>query len=623
MYALGNNHAVDGETPMLLDMETMGIKSLASDDSQSPFSRRRSARLSARYEYLATRTETQSAITSDALLAQAIHEELKEIDRVIYDCTKQNEKSDLNVSASIDIGESDTIQEPVSPRATSPNTVYSTWKIWEELLPAVSGSKLVTESEEDEDMEQDQFALVPYVPSSLESLSPDSLDDILQDDLTGAKRNVLDITATHKCVALSTASPKLPSSDCRDTPKTATDASNYKKPDFTSDGLLPDGQTGEVMQLEYYGHHDELLDAEAFSSGGSSPGHQDVDEQLAVILDSEASPDQVIDMAQQVSRSESNEILDVGDGIKEDDQLAAVHDRNTEKDSESVDNLHDNEDLLRKSITIAAGRIRSRTRVSDETMLLKDFLSRTQARRAASQSTEPSTPAAKSPPRKRSTRKPLHPLNANSPSSTKSGGLVAESESPARTTDENVPAEEALDKPIADLASQRRSTRTRPVVSTKTPLSVPSFIPLRRADRADSVILQKSANQELSIATRANTRRNKGRARLPKMMLVELAKLAKLAEREDSQIVKQDDDGVFHGQRAAIKFVRWDESQLVQYQEAPVDTDEGNDTRPIPKMRRLRGLGATNGTPAPKRVSRALLTPASLNRVTKPKAVSK
>ena len=54
--------------------------------------------------------------------------------------------------------------------------------------------------------------------------------------------------------------------------------------------------------------------------------------------------------------------------------------------------------------------------------------------------------------------------------------------------------------------------------------------------------------------------------------------------------------------RENCKSVGWDE-KLVYYQgakEATVEEEEKEEKRP--KVRRLRGLGASNGTPAPKRV---------------------
>ena len=608
--ALKDECAFDEETPMLLNMEAIGIKSLACDQSQSPFSRRRSARLSARYSPQMIETEAQSAITLDASVGQAVHEGLEELGRAGHDFIEQDEKNACGRSMPSDACERDTCSKRESSRGTTPNTVLVTWESSRALPPAVSDSKTVAILNNNRNLEQNHFTHPPPLPTSLDLVSLEPLDDSSQEAPVGAQHNDLGT------IAPSTASPKLPFSHYKCPSEPALCASDSKKPDLSTDDPLPNEKIKEPEHAIYDDRQDELLDGETFGSDRSSPHHKDQDKKLQAISDDEARLSQTIDMVQQVSHSMLDEILDAGDGISKDDRAAALNDSNAQKDTGSDGNLHDNnEDMLEESIDVEASRLRPRTRVSDETVMLKEFLSRAQARRAASQPTEPPKSPSRSL-RKRSKRSPLQQLDTNSPSPTKPKGPLVGLAALPESANNNVHVEEDLGKSIADLASQRRSTRTRLATPNKTPLNVPSLIPLRRTDGTDPVVLQKSANQELSIVTRANTRRNKGRARLPKMMLVELAQLAEKA-------VEQDDDSIPHRQQSTIKFVRWDENRLVQYQEAPIDIDEGNKTRTAPKVRRLRGLGATNETPAPKRVSQALLTPAASSRVTKLKAASK
>ena len=616
--ALENSHVVDNGTPALLDTGILDIKGLASDDGQSPLSRRRSAKISACFEPVATGTEDQSTLTSDASLVGTVQEDLEKTSRSVHDCVGQDEKGSHRLSMSIDVHKRDTVQESEDPGDASINTVPSAREKLREWPLEASDSNIMIMPEGDMDMPQSHSPYLPPSPRLLESMSSVRPEES-QNVLNGVCRNTFGTFVPHTTCVLSIESAESPFSDCRNTLKTVLDISDHDNSEVTSGGPLHDDRTDELPQVIYKDDDDELLDTEASNSGGSLPAHEDLDKESVTVLDGETSPDQIIDTFQQIPHTTSDEILDAGVATSEDSQLAAINDCNTDEESKSVGSLHGNDEgMLEENIDVKASHIRPRTRVSDETVMLKDFLSRAHARRAASRTAELSKPINKSP-RKRSKRMPLQKLDTNSPSPTKPEGLVVKSGSLPEPIDENVHAEKDLGKANVDPVSQRRSTRTRLVAPAKAQSSVPSLIPLRRADGTDPVILQKSANQELSIVTRANTRRNKGRARLPKLMIAELAQLS---EKEGSQVAEQENGSVLYKQETGIKSVRWDENQLVRFQEAPIDTDEVNEIRPAPKMRRLRGLGATNGTPAPKRVSQALLTPTASRRVTRPKAAS-
>ena len=234
-------------------------------------------------------------------------------------------------------------------------------------------------------------------------------------------------------------------------------------------------------------------------------------------------------------------------------------------------------------------KTRSGTRFSDDTSMLKDFLNRAQARKALQKPTlsAPDAPMTRHSPR-RSPRKTHGPQAGQASSPQKLQNIADRPGTPPGT-----PKTEALDSDegeevTAEPASCRRSTRTRLPAPSKAPPGAPSFIPVRRADGTDPVILQKSQAQELAVSTRANTRRNKGQSKPPLLALQDLP-----TESADVAITTK--------QRAErAKSVAWAE-RLASYKDARADGDDGEEKRP--KVRRLRGLGAVNGTPAAKRTT--------------------
>lgn len=200
--------------------------------------------------------------------------------------------------------------------------------------------------------------------------------------------------------------------------------------------------------------------------------------------------------------------------------------------------------------------------------------------------------------------------------------------------------EQASTEPADDTAlkTSRRSSRTRksrlPAPASTQPAG-PSKIAVRRADGGEPVVLKKSDVQELSQLTRTNTRKNKQGAFA---VHVRLLKLSKEMSRRAS-----DDDANSEASVVQVpgkKYVRWDE-QLAYFQEgtdtvanmlaeaeslatpdelslpaaaapkskikAPKPKEKKAASTSTPKIRRVRGLGTTNGTPG-----KGLLNPASL-----------
>ena len=253
-------------------------------------------------------------------------------------------------------------------------------------------------------------------------------------------------------------------------------------------------------------------------------------------------------------------------------------------------------------------KTRSGARFSDDTNMLKDFLSRAQARKLVKEimlapGSDANAGAAATSPR-RSQRNALATLDSNSPSPHKPRELANDPGTPPSKPRRKEVHREGKDEWTAQGSPVRRSTRKRLPAPAKTGTGAPRFIPVRRTDGTDPVVLQKSVAQELALVTQTNTRRNKGQSRPPAVILKSLP----------VEIVEEGTKGG-HALRNC-KSVGWDR-KLVYYQDGVdsiVDLESKTEEK-RPKARRLRGLGAGNGTPAPKRKTADVLssngTPAS------------
>ena len=235
-------------------------------------------------------------------------------------------------------------------------------------------------------------------------------------------------------------------------------------------------------------------------------------------------------------------------------------------------------------------RTRSRARFSDDTNMLKEFLNRAQAKKAAKPQEE-AIIAFHGQILRRSPRKVLGQLDRNSPSPSKPRDSTPKPGSP--------PAQNLLDLLNSDeddgelrqeLKSRHRTTHTCPSVpTTQCP---PTSIPVRRPDGSEPIVLLKSAAQELAITTRANTRRNKGSSKLPKLVLESLM----AAVVEIPPVIKNDP--------RSTKSVGWDKN-LVYFRES-VGKKEGKKEKEgkakvKSKAKSHKALGATNDSPAPKK----------------------
>lgn len=257
-----------------------------------------------------------------------------------------------------------------------------------------------------------------------------------------------------------------------------------------------------------------------------------------------------------------------------------------------------------------AGRLtRSTPRFSDDTNLLKDFLSRAQAKKAAKE--DQSNVSARMILPRLSPRAALADVTLSPPQLTELASRPGpspvkqqdaleghgdndddvddneeeEGEKGKDEGDNGEVGEEKLDGAAIVIGSCRRSTRTRFFTPAKT--AVITRIPLRRADGTEPIVLQRSEAQALALATRNNTRRNKGQSKPPKLRLKIIP-----AEAADEVTIAPS-----RAERGKGKAVGWDE-KLVHYLD-PLEWQEGNERGK--RVRRLRQLGAVNGTPARKK----------------------
>ena len=626
------NHIMSGNTE-LANLQLLTPGSLASDATRSPFSTRRRLRPLVYEEAVALGTKELAVPVSNTPLAQTIHRESEDssplsnrfinqdghtasLSLTLTKSTERGLNDDLNSSGAVFVEAHLPDQEAQQEAAVTESDLElrnmssdngcadqiesaqlaSTPDILQPLLHSISHKtfkEISTTSLPDDSLTPAPQLSIEPISSSPEQLTARSLD-------------LFHVTAHAPCVT-SPASHVIPQ-----------DALEEKSFGFKANNPALSNDADEDLRQASIDNDDKSIIMASSAGDDNSSNDKGTGNESLAMDESEATSIQAPSEKQQFTTQSADNVRDSEDAASKDDQFTVANHVPTNPGGQ-ISNEVDGDDgeSLQGSKESMSTRTRSRVRISDETVMLKDFLNRAQARRAAAKLTKTPVSPPGSPPGKHRYRKALQPLDTNSPSPTKASGPGDDPDSPSKVLDEDVHLTEDLSKPISEPTSQRRSARTRLITPAKSPVGAPSLIPLRRPDGTDHVVLPKSANQELSIVTRANTRRNKGRARLPKVMLPELA------EKHSHGMGDQDGEGVVHGQRSVTKSVHWDEERLVQYQEAAMAASEGNEGKRVPRMRRLKGLGATNGTPAPKRVARDLLAPTPLSKIQKPKAVAK
>lgn len=166
--------------------------------------------------------------------------------------------------------------------------------------------------------------------------------------------------------------------------------------------------------------------------------------------------------------------------------------------------------------------------------------------------------------------------------------------------------------------SIRRSGRTR--LPVKATVAAPSFIPVRRLgqDGDSTVTLRRNDDKEFVALTKVNTRKNKGTALLPVVLLARLAEDKENPASRQRALKEAFDEKNSKQKGKKAKSVVWAE-ELARYQTADGGEKAVTFEKEVEKensveekkaavkvgMRNKMGLGmAANGTPAPKRKMR-------------------
>ncbi|KKZ61889.1 hypothetical protein EMCG_03588 [[Emmonsia] crescens] len=253
-------------------------------------------------------------------------------------------------------------------------------------------------------------------------------------------------------------------------------------------------------------------------------------------------------------------------------------------------------------LAIPTSRLLFPTLEGDDADFITDFLSQAQAKRAAAKSAMPSNesenaswedPAPSPTPR---ARRVLEDLDKNSPSSPRQQVSSSKPRQPPVSPSPKTPPaidpeqgeieqeeqgqeirEETEDQQQPRVATPwRRSTRKNFSRTQRHTPTVPNHIPVRRSNGTEFVFLQRSEEQQLSLTTKANTRRNKGDAQFPCFVLQAI----NAKEYDPSGNSNGDTGGPASPRKSPrkririVKKVMWDEEHLVQYEGETYENEE-------------------------------------------------
>ncbi|KAJ5345917.1 hypothetical protein N7452_003921 [Penicillium brevicompactum] len=221
----------------------------------------------------------------------------------------------------------------------------------------------------------------------------------------------------------------------------------------------------------------------------------------------------------------------------------------------------------------------------EDAELLNDFLSRAKAKRAAKAShpedaepTEVSSSTEESPEVERSTprsRRVLEDLNTNSPSPVKVQLSPSKHDVKLVPVDaeeqEQIIHKEIMEEPAPASPACRRSSRTK---GPSAP-SVRNTIALRRAKGTEFIFLQRTDSQQLALATKRNTRLNKGKSVTPMVALEALAQ--ELSEESAQAGTDEHESPPREASSTKRKQVSWNEERMAEYEEYKEVIDEFED----------------------------------------------
>ncbi|KAJ5762223.1 uncharacterized protein N7511_005605 [Penicillium nucicola] len=249
----------------------------------------------------------------------------------------------------------------------------------------------------------------------------------------------------------------------------------------------------------------------------------------------------------------------------------------------------------------------------EDAELLNDFLSRAKAKRAAKaaqtdvevteESSSPEEPEIEcSTPR---SRRALEELTTNSPSPIKLQISPSKFDfARAEAQDEVVKGLQEETAPASPAC--RRSTRAK-APSTSVP-AVRNTIALRRAKGTEFIFLQRTEAQEVALATKRNTRLNKGKSVFPQVALEALAQQSEELEADDKH-VRSDHKGP-SSRSTKRKQVSWNEERMAEYEEYKDFTDDQEEegercTSDVGATPRRSGKRSEKNTAASERSSRS------------------
>ncbi|QSS49316.1 hypothetical protein I7I53_09633 [Histoplasma capsulatum var. duboisii H88] len=255
-------------------------------------------------------------------------------------------------------------------------------------------------------------------------------------------------------------------------------------------------------------------------------------------------------------------------------------------------------------LSIPPSRLLFPTLEGDDADFITDFLSQAQAKRAAAKSVLPSkgletavwesqgrspTPRA---------RKILEDIDKNSPTSLrqqvspsklrqistspspKSSAANHELEVLQEELCQNIGGEEEEYPQQPRVGSPcRRSTRKTPSRTQRNTPAIPNHIPFRRSNGTEFVFLQRSEEQQLSLVTKANTRRNKGDAKFPCFVLqaINSKEYEPICINNGETVAPISPRKSPRKRIRIVKKVMWDDEHLVQYDGETYNNDEQNE----------------------------------------------
>ncbi|PWY80576.1 hypothetical protein BO70DRAFT_353140 [Aspergillus heteromorphus CBS 117.55] len=401
------------------------------------------------------------------------------------------------------------------------------------------------------------FVDIPDEPVEFDSLQPGARDDV--SDAEDEPTSTLDETLAENSAAADESSSPIPDTPTRLAPAAAYPRLLHGHPALVAGGLASDAD----IKAPERGEQPVLDISDASAEDSTTPDETDQDESVETTLNGELLP-----VEQPTVTVDAKALNDPAADLTAEQESTLVR------------------SALRSSLD------------GEDAELLSNFLSKAKAKREAKaaamvaqdaepEKTDPETTAviasvvASPIPQ---SRRVLEDLDTNSPSPQKS------QQSPTKALDN----ENGSPQPSSPRRSTRpRTTRSSPMRTATAAAAVRNTLSLRRAKGTEFIFLQRTEAQELALATRRNTRLNRGNALMPKFVLQGLVRKSQESKKEPSSTTPSSDDDKpaddsGRPPKTAKKHVSWNDAQLVRFQG---DEDGVTDPRDVAA---LAGKGSDN-----------------------------